>query len=144
MDESAYRQALTEIDAGHCVFSKAVLAQCVACPCSRKLQIAEREVIGCNEADSQVACSALHRALRQAFSFALGQIHDDAVLTHAQEMRVQCGGLKGLGHVLQQRSEIADVAALLRSALATYGDWGSLPYSEVVHAAKICYKGRRG
>ncbi len=66
------------------------------------------------------------------------------VLPHAQEMQVQCGGLKGLQQTLSGIAEVADVDQLLRQASAQWGDSDDFPYSEVVHAAATAYKGRHG
>jgi hypothetical protein len=71
-------------------------------------------------------------------------MHDDTVLTHAQEMRVQCGGLKGLQYVLDEDAEVDNVDALMESAVQKWGGLEEIPYSEVVHAAALCYKGRHG
>lgn len=144
MDEAAYRQKFAEVVARPCVFEKALLARCVACSCEQRIQIAEREAVTCREAESHFRCHGLHERLRRGFSFALGTTHDDTVLPHAQEMRVQCGGLKGLQQVLSGDADVANVAGLSANALRQWGDWDGVPWSEVVHAAAQCYKGRHG
>jgi hypothetical protein len=144
MDETAYRQKFAEVVARPCVFEKALLARCVACERSQRMQIAEREAVTCGDAGSHSRCRALHEQLRHGFSFALGTLHDDTVLPHAQEMRVQCGGLKGLRQVLGGDAEVANVDALAENALRQKGDWAGIPWSEVVHAAAQCYRGRHG
>lgn len=143
MDESAYRQKFAEVVENPCAFEKALLAGCAACDRVRRLQIAEREVLGCRDAASQARCVELHGQLRRSFSFALGMPHD-AVLPHAQEMRVQCGGLMGLQQVLSGDPAVANVDALLAQSLRRWGDLDEIPYSEVVHEAALCYKGRHG
>lgn len=127
-----------------CTFEKAVLARCVACNRSERIQIAEREVVTCQNAASLSRCTSLHDHLRHNFAFALGKTPDDTVLSHAQEMRIQCGGLKGLQQVLHDSCEVGDVDALLASILLEWGELAEIPYSEVVHAAAVCYKGRHG
>ncbi|MDO8926285.1 MAG: hypothetical protein Q7U94_05150 [Sideroxyarcus sp.] len=144
MDEAAYRQKFAEVVARPCVFEKALLAGCVACGCAQRKQIAEREAATCSEAASHFRCHELHHSLRHSFAFALGKMHDEEVLPHAQEMRVQCGGLKGLHQVLSGGSDVDDVDALVANALRHWGDWAGMPWSEVVHAAAQCYKGRHG
>jgi hypothetical protein len=144
MDEAAYRQKFGEVVERPCAFEKAVLAACVACERSDRIQIAEREAVTCRNASSHSRCQALHDLLRHAFSFALGTLHDDTALPHAQEMRVQCGGLKGLQQVLNGSAEVANVDGLLGQAVLQCGELAEIPYSEVVHAAAQCYKGRHG
>lgn len=144
MDEAAYRQKFAEVVARPCVFEKALLAGCVACECAQRMQIAEREAATCRDAASHSRCHELHDRLRHSFAFALGKIHDEEILPHAQEMRVQCGGLKGLQLVQSGVVEVENVAVLSESALRQWGDWAGIPWSEVVHAAAQCYKGRHG
>ena len=144
MDEAAYRQIFSEVIERPCTFEKAVLSRCVTCDRSERIQIAEREAVTCQAASSLSRCTSMHDNLRQSFSFALGKVRDEAPLPHAQEMRVQCGGLKGLQYVLNDNADVANVDALLDSVLQKWGDLSEIPYSEVVHAATLCYKGRHG
>ena len=144
MDETAFRQKLSEAIERPCTFEKSVLTRCVGCERSDRVQIAEREAVTCRNAASLARCTALHGHLRHSFAFALGKVHDDDVLSHAQEMRVQCGGLKGLQYVLNDNAEVANVDALMESVVRTWGDLAEIPYSQVVHAAALCYKGRHG
>ncbi|MBI5005888.1 MAG: hypothetical protein HZB95_02060 [Nitrosomonadales bacterium] len=144
MDEAAYRQKFAEVVARPCVFEKALLTRCVACERAQRKQIAEREAVTCHTAASHSRCGELHGQLRHAFSFALGTLHDDTVLPHAKEMRVQCGGLKGLQQEMRGDAEVANVDGLAENALRQWGDWAEIPWSQVVHAAAQCYKGRHG
>ncbi len=144
MDETAFRQKFSEMIERPCTFEKAILARCVECKCSERIQIAEREAVACQNQASLSRCTSLHGHLRHAFAFALKNMHEDAALPHAQEMRVQCGGLLGLQHVCNGRAEVENVDALLESVLRQWGELAALPYSEVVHAAALCYKGRHG
>ena len=144
MDETAFRQRLSDMIERPCTFGKAVLARCVACSRSDRIQIAEREVVTCQTAPSLSRCISLHEQLRHNFSFALRKTSEQTALSHAQEMRIQCGGLKGLHQVLHDDCEVADVDALLAAILMRWEDLADLPYSEVVHAAALCYKGRHG
>lgn len=144
MDEAAYRQMLSGAIERPCTFEKAVLACCVVCERSQRVQIAEREAVTCQNNASHSRCTSLHDKLQHAFAFALGKVRVDGPLPHAQEMRVQCGGLKGLQHVLNGNAEVESVDALLASTLQHYGELAKIPYSEVVHAASLYYKGRHG
>ena len=144
MDETAFRQKLSEAIVRPCTFGKSVLTRCVGCERADRVQIAEREVVTCRNAASLARCTELHGHLRHSFTFALGKVHDDDVLSHAQEMRVQCGGLKGLQYVLSDNAEVDNADALLENAVRMWGDLAEIPYSQVVHAAAQCYKGRHG
>lgn len=144
MDEAAYRQKFSLLIERPCSFEKAILSGCVSCPVVLRVQIAEREALACKEPASHVRCSELHDLLRKSFAFALGNTHPDSVLSHAQELRIQCGGLSGLQSVFDGTAEVADVDLLLDDILQKWGDLDEVPFSEVVHAASMTYKGRRG
>jgi hypothetical protein len=143
MDESAFREMLSAVVAP-CPFERSILRGCAACAQSEKIQIAERELVKCRNMASHSRCRELYAHLRRSFSFALGTLRVDTSLPHAQEMRVQCGGLKGLQHTLNGGAEVESVDELLENALHHWGDIEDIPYSDVVHAAASAYKGRHG
>lgn len=143
MDENAFREMLSGIVAP-CPFEKSILRGCAACAQSEKIQIAERELVKCQNTISHSRCLELYAELRRSFSFALATFRVDAPLPHAQEMRVQCGGLKGLQYALNGNTEIGNVDELLGNAMRQWGEIENIPYSNVVHAAASVYKGRHG
>jgi len=142
MDETAYRQALTSAYPRYCVYEKTILTNCAACSKAEKHNIAEREVVSCNSALSHERCSALHRQLRKNFTFALGKSHIDGPLPHAQEMRLQCGGLRGLQFTLDGSERVEDISTLMTMAQQRYGELVDFPYSQIVQRAKSHYKVR--
>jgi len=142
MDETAYRQALTTSIRRNCPFEKSVLTRCAACSRAEKHNIAEREIVACNNAEAHQRCIALRDLLRHNFTFALGKMHIDGPLPHAQEMRMQCGGLKGLQVAIDGNDQVPDVALLVEMAQQRYGELAELPYSLIVQRANIYYKGR--
>ena len=144
MDEHAYRQQLAARIEHPCPFAKAVLSTCVRCSQATRVPLAEREVIACRSPAAWQRCVELYAQLRHNFGFALHVLHDDAPLPHAQSMRLQCGGLKGLQVVAADAEEVADVAALLEQVLQRWGKFEAIPYSALVQAAARCYKGRHG
>jgi hypothetical protein len=144
MDEAAYKQKYIAVAAQSCGFEKAVLARCVSCANTKKIQIAEREIVTCQDQVSASRCADLHERLRHGFAFAQKRTRDDLPLTHAQEMRIQCGGLCGLQQVVSNSAEVENVAVLVEQAMQRWEGLEQIPYSQVVHAATQCYKGRRG
>jgi hypothetical protein len=142
MDETAYRQALTTSNPRYCPFEKSVLTHCAACSRAEKHNIAEREIVACNDEEARGRCIVVRDLLRQNFTFALGKLHIDGPLPHAKEMRMQCGGLKGLQYMLDGNAEVSDVAALLKMAQQRYGNLAELPFSLIVQRANELYKGR--
>ena len=142
MDETAYRQALSATVSDACPFEKTILANCAACSRAGKRNIAEREIVYCNNAESLVRCIELRDLLRRNFSFTLGELHIDKPLPHAQEMRMQCGGMKGLQFLIDEHDEVNDIHELLNVAQQKFGDLADFPYSQIIRLANMSYKGR--
>jgi hypothetical protein len=142
MDETAYRQILSSNIPNACPFEKSILSSCAACSKAEKHNIAEREVVACNDKEALGRCIALRDSLRHNFTFALGKSHIDGPLPHAQEMRMQCDGLKGLQYSLDASDEVRDVASLVAMAQQKFGELADFPYAQIVRLANIHYKGR--
>ncbi len=141
MDETAYRQRLSAVT-NACRFEKTLLSNCASCSRAEKRNIAEREVVACNDSAALAQCTALRDQLRRSFSFALHRSHIDGPLPHAQELRMQCGGLKGLQYALDGSDEVSDVAALVALAQQKFGELEDFPHAQIVQRANIVYKGR--
>ena len=142
MDETAFRQRLAELRERSCPFAKSILTRCAACSNSMKRNIAEREIVTCASADAHVRCMALKDLLRHNFAFALGKLHVEEPLPHAQEMRIQCGGIKGLQVMINESDEVGDIDGLLEAAKRKFGELEDFPYSQIIRLAKEHYKGR--
>ena len=142
MDEAAFRQRLAELHSRSCPFAKTILTAGAGCSMAVKLNIAERELIVCNSEQEHHRCIAFRDLLRTNFTFALGKLHIDGPLPHAKEMRMQCGGMKGLQFVLDESEQVKDVDALLNLAQAKFGELADFPYSEIVWFANTHYKYR--
>jgi len=143
MDESAYKQTRSLWSERICPFEKTILTKCVYCSQIEKHNLAEREIVACNVDEHRARCVTLYQLLRSNFSFALGVAHIDELLTHAQEMRLQCGGLKGLQFVVDGSDEVVDVVRLLDAVEQRFVTLEQLPFQEVVQAAKAHYQYRR-
>lgn len=143
MDEIVYRRILSEVHPSSCPFEKSILTNCVSCSKANKLNIAEREIVICGHADSLVHCTEYRDSLRHNFIFALGVTHIDAPMPHAMEMRMQCGGLKGLQTVLDGNYEVNDVCDLIMRARGRFGLLTDLPYVQIVQFANLYYKSRQ-
>ncbi|MCX7192945.1 MAG: hypothetical protein NTY60_04880 [Proteobacteria bacterium] len=142
MDELVFRQMLDEVSARSCPFAKTILTRGAGCSMAVKRNIAERELVVCNNQNSHERCVAFRDLLRNNFTFALGQLHIDGPLPHAKEMRMQCGGLIGLQFVLDGTDEIADIDELLMLAQQKFGALAGYPCSQIVQFANAHYKPR--
>lgn len=142
MDENAYRQMVSAQHPRLCPFEKSILTRCAACSKAEKHNIAEREIVMCEDVNARADCAALHDALRRKFMFALGRTNSGEPLPHAQEMRVQCGGLMGLQIEMDAAHQVGDIARLVESARLRFGDWEDFPYANIVVSANTNYRSR--
>ncbi|HCA27589.1 MAG TPA: hypothetical protein DEP05_08140 [Betaproteobacteria bacterium] len=138
MDENAYRNTFSAINQITCPFEKAVLSRRVDCEKLVRINIAEREAAGCSSLTAQEHCDGLLAHLRRNALFALHLTHAEAVLPHAKEMKVQCGGLLGLQAQLFPASadaaRVDNVYILVKAALERFGGVENIPYQEIVKA----------
>ncbi|MBI4756187.1 MAG: hypothetical protein HY778_12385 [Betaproteobacteria bacterium] len=144
MDESAYRKTRAALVTAPCAFEKALLVRCADCSRARRLALAEREAVACADEPTRAPCVAVLELLHRHCAFALHQIRLPEPMPHGMEMRVQCGGLKGLaalapdggadapGAEFGAVAAPADVHALLAGLIAAHGDAENLPWSRVV------------
>ena len=150
MDESALRELRDAMGPRPCAFETAMLAGACACSLAARRNIAEREAVTCASPPERERCAALCALLRQNSSFALKLTHSGAPLSHAKQMRVQCGGLQGVQRLLtpaatpEQREppSLADVRGLVEAAQEKFGGLPNLPYSAIVQSV-VAYQGRR-
>ena len=135
MDENEYRQFLESIHANKCWFDKAILTRRFSCTRSFKTNIGEREAVVCkNNADAELC----RRFLDQVYAnvnFTLGQTGNVSRLTHAKEIKVQCGSINGLVNIcadLNIKINSIDITNLVSIAFKQYPQLQELPYSPLL------------
>ena len=143
MDETAFRQARQSAVEHPCPFEKALLSGCGACALAQRRHIAEREAVACRDGAAREACAALLGLLRRNVAFALHLAHPEEHLTHAQEMKVQCGGLAGLHRALARPDEIGDVNALVQAASRAQDGPEDLPWPAIMQSVAAWRPRRR-
>jgi len=141
-NEDAYRDARKSVNPTPCAFEKGVLARCVSCGKAEKHLLAERETVNCGDAAAQARCLELKTLLRGHSAFALKISRMGPPLPHAKELKIQCGGLKGLQSAMNGTDQVEDVFTLIESALASYATLDAFPYSEVVQGV-VHFEARR-
>jgi hypothetical protein len=142
MDENAYRATYDDVNPLDCPFEKAILRGCCACELSLKLNIAEREAVACKSPVARENCGTLRELLRHNAQFTLKLHHADEALPYAKEIKVQCGGLRGLLHVIEPDPvgavrPVQNVHGLMLAAHERFGSFEDLPYSEIVKAIAV-------
>lgn len=134
VDEDAFKKTLRSNEQLPCPFGKAVLARCCDCAVAGKLSIAERESVHCTRENAHEQCVELFGQLRRNAMFALRLVHPDVPLTHAGNMKLQCGGLFGLQFAMDGSRQVSDVSALVAAAIQAYGSLEELPYSQIMQS----------
>lgn len=145
MDEDAYRELYRTVNERRCAFEKALLTRLFGCEKLIKANIAEREAVGCSDGSAQQRCQRLLERMQRSAAFVFKRTEMAGPLPHAQEIRVQCGGLLGLQQLIQgesQSSGVADIHDLVRRAAAEYEGLDALPYGTLARSI-TSYQGRR-
>ena len=143
MYEDAYRSTRAEINPLACPFEKAVLLRCCNCELASRKNIAERETVSCASAIARENCLTLRALLRANALFALKMTQSEP-LPHGKEIKVQCGGLKGLLQVLRPEgnSVVDNIHSLVLAAQEQYTSLTDIPYGEIVKYI-AAYEARR-
>ncbi len=136
-----------------CAFEKAMLAGACSCALAARRNIAEREAVTCTSPPAHGQCALLCALLRQKSAFALKLVRIDAPLPHAKEMKLQCGGLRGVQQALgaaelASADELApegrglDVHELVLAAQEKFGGLHHLPFARIIQSV-VAYEIRR-
>jgi len=116
------------------------------------LVVAEREAMACQSSQAQMQCLLLLNEIRQKSRFALRITKMDGPLPHAQEIKVQAGGIFGLQQALREENTadttdlsndnlrfdeknnkpIRNIFQIVEQGMEKFGDITAFPYSEVV------------
>jgi len=120
-------------DATACAFGKAVAAGQGRCPLVTLRAVAEAERPCCTSPVAQTNCRTLHDLLRERSTFALRLPPPGTPLAHAAELRLQCGGLRGLAEAMDEpEGPATDIHALVARARERWGSLLDLPFEALV------------
>lgn len=134
MEEDSYKAQSVQLISRPCPFAKAILTQNCGCAQAQRVHLAEREIIGCQQAPAWQQCGQWLQQLKINARFTLRLDSLNAPLPHAQMMKLQCGGLRGLQAVLGVREPqaIEDIHQLLKQACQQFGGCEHAPYAEII------------
>jgi len=125
-----------------CAFAKAVLARQGGCALVTMALVGEAERPVCASPVANTNCRTLQALLRERATFALRLPPPATPLAHAVEIRLQCGGLRGLAAALGEPDAApADIHALVTRARDAFGGLLGIPFGQVV-AAVVRWEGR--
>jgi hypothetical protein len=97
--------------------------------------IGEAERPHCSSPIANTNCRTLHALLRERSTFVLRLPPPSSPVPHAVELRLQCGGLRGLAACLGEReAPPADIHALVTRAREAFGGLLGIPFDPVVAA----------
>ena len=125
-----------------CAFGGAILARQGACPLATMALLGEAERPRCSSPVANTNCRTFRALVRERATFALRLPPPATLLTHAAEIRIECGGLRGLAEALgDPPGPPADVHALVNRARDAYDGLLGIPFATVV-AAVTGWEGR--
>lgn len=149
MDEENYKEVYKTVNELPCVFEKAVLTRMFACEKAVKVNIAEREVVGCAEVKAHDQCAQLLHRMRSDAAFTLKLTHISGPLPHAKEIKVQCGGLLGLQASVTESVEpqpgVENIFALIEAARRRFDQLNDFPHQAIIQSvARFEARRKRG
>jgi hypothetical protein len=115
-----------------CPFSKPIIGNWCRCPHARLAERCSGKMDCTRPQDYLDSCQALVELLRERSRFVLRLGENDSEMTHAQLMKIRCGGLLGMRRVLGLGSEPPAVREVIDAANWRYGAVEAFPFSEVV------------
>lgn len=142
MDEENYHTTYQQLNTRPCIYSKAVFSRYFRCSHAENFYLADRIGISCSNTDAWQCCQVLHTHLQEIAHFALKRtpLASNESLPHAQELKLQIGGLLGIQKVLiaaQHIDDMPDIQQLLQQAQQQFGDLQRLPYNQIVRSITV-------
>lgn len=120
-----------------CPFSKPIIGNWCRCTQAVLSERCSGKMVCGRAADYRDSCVALVALFKDNSRFVLGLGSDDVELTHAQLMKIRCGGLLGMQRVLRLETDTPPaVRNVIAAAEARYGDVASFPFGEIVRDIK--------
>ena len=143
MDEHQYKTTYKSVNPHRCVFEKAINSRICSCSRSHRFNLADREGVACNSLPRLERCSRLLTELREKARFALRRSKVSQTLAHANEIKIQNGGMLGLQLQVDQDNAptVKDIDSLIHRAESQYDGISGFPYSRLMQGI-IAYRAR--
>lgn len=120
-----------------CPFSKPILGKWCQCNYAKLADRCSGKMTCTRLDDLQSSCLELVDAFKGSARFILGVNNDNKELTHAQIMKIRCGGLLGIKRVFNiDSTQPVDVRDVIDKVIKEHGSIESFPYSEIVQDIK--------
>ena len=120
-------------DESLCPFSKPIIGRWCRCPHARVCDRCAGKMVCIWARDRRPACESLVEELKQRSRFVLGLGGEEAILTHAQLMKIRCGGLQGMQRVLGlDAGKSPAIPGVIDATVSKYGAVADFPFNEIV------------
>lgn len=121
-----------------CPFSKPILGKWCSCPHAKLADRCSGKMSCTRQDDLKASCHELDQAFKTNTRFILGMVNDNDELTHAQLMKIRCGGLSGMKRVLGINTGYAvNICEVIELTRTNYKAIENFPYNEIVQDIKI-------
>lgn len=131
MDEKHYRKIYNSINPQRCVFEKSINSRICNCKQSQRFNLADREGVACTSKASLNRCALLLAHLHNNARFVLQRLEFNE-LGHAQEIKIQNGGLLGLQKELNNEEKVENIDAVIVNAENKFNSIEEFPYSKIM------------
>jgi len=120
-----------------CPFSKPILGKWCHCPHAKLADRCSGKMTCLRQDDLQSSCVELVEAFKQNTRFILGLKNDQAELTHAQLMKIRCGGLLGMQRIYNfDINQSVDIRHIIDNTINQYGKLADFPFDTIVKDIK--------
>ena len=133
MDEKLYKSTYSEINPQRCVFEKSINSRVCNCKQAQRFNLADREGVACTSKLCLKRCKQLLTHLHNNSRFTLQRLEVNE-LGHAQEIKIQNGGLLGLQSQLvsEEKDKVEDINAIITEAEKLFQSLDDFPYSKIM------------
>lgn len=136
MDEKHYKETYSSINPTRCVFEKAINSRVCNCSKSQRFNLADREGVACTSKSYLSRCDNFLSQLHNNARFALQRLELNQ-LGHAQEIKIQNGGLLGLQREFNDNEKVEDIQAVITAAEKKFNCIEEFPYSNIMQVISV-------
>jgi len=116
-----------------CPFSKPIIGDYCRCPHAVLAERCSGKMVCSRDDELRASCDELVDLFRQKAHFVLSISSIDSELTHAQSMKIRCGGLLGMQRVMGLVSgDVPMIREMMNTAEKEYGSVAEFPFSEIM------------
>lgn len=120
-----------------CPFSKPIIGNWCQCQHARLMDRCSGKMVCTRADDLKIKCLELDSAFKTKMRFLLGITGEQGELTHAQLMKIRCGGFMGMQKVFKlETPQPPDVRVLIERTLKDFQSIEDFPYNEIVQEIK--------